>query len=379
MSSKNNDNNSPSVSSVSVSKLSGVNDDTKGFTPTTLDMNNSLNSNLDNLLLTNPKYKYLSEIQQMMFVFGEQDPLLETIQLIEDIVRTQIINILIGAVEQLNKRGSRYLTVEDLIFLVRRDPQKVNRLRTYLSWKDIRKNVKDKDGRTNDIAEDIIAEEASQPNAPEKSIRIKRNKIDFSWDTLSIYKSVLYDDDDDDSSEDEEDLESYEDQIKRLKMADEATKYMTNTEYINYSTCRQASFVYKKGRKFREWCHMAQHYDNKPNPDVIDILGFLSYEIVSKLTETAIEVKNKWDNLERNEKANSSSLFSSLNSDDNNTLGLSNMDQKSYDSYLFGRSSRESTQILPVHVHEAFRILNKSDPPLNNFDGSFIPSRYTIV
>jgi len=313
-----------------------------------------------------------------MFVFGEQDPLLETIQLIEDIVRTQIINILIGAVAHLNKRGSRYLTVEDLIFLVRRDPQKVNRLRTYLSWKDIRRNVKDKDGRTNDYAEDIIAEEASQPNASEKSIRIKKNKIDFSWDTLSVYKSVLYDDDEDED-EDEDDLENYEDQLRRLKMADEATKYMTNTEYINYSTCRQASFVYKKSRKFREWCHMAQHYDNKPNPDVIDILGFLSYEIVSKLTETAIAVKNQWDSLERNEKAGSSSLFADLNSDENNSTGVGNMDQESYNSYLFGRSAKESTQILPIHVYEAFRILNMQDPPLNNFDGSFTPSKYTIM
>ncbi|ORX82195.1 TFIID-18kDa-domain-containing protein [Anaeromyces robustus] len=377
MSNKNNENSSSTVSSMNINSNKISNND-KGNNM--VDVNNPLNSsNLDSFLLANPKYKYLSEIQQMMFVFGEQDPLLETIQLIEDIVRTQIINILIGAVAQLNKRGSRYLTVEDLIFLVRRDPQKVNRLRTYLSWKDIRRNVKDKDGRTNDIAEDIIAEEVSQPNAPEKAIRTKKNKIDFSWDTLSVYKSVLYDDDDD-SSEDEEDIENYEDQIKRLKMADEATKYMTNTEYINYSTCRQASFVYKKSRKFREWCHMAQHYDNKPNPDVIDILGFLSYEIVSKLTETAIAVKNKWDNTERNEKASSSSLFSSLNSDDNNVLGLSNMDQESYNSYLFGRSSKESTQILPIHVYEAFRLLNMSDDtPLNNFDGSFIPSKYTIM
>jgi len=375
--SKNNENSSSSMGSINP-KSAAANLNSEDKNSPSMDMTNSLNLNLDNILLANPKYKYLSEIQQMMFVFGEQDPLLETIQLIEDIVRTQIINILIGAVSHLNKRGSRYLTVEDLIFLVRRDPQKVNRLRTYLSWKDIRRNVKDKDGRTNDIAEDIIAEEVSQPNAPEKAMRTKRNKIDFSWDTLSVYKSVLYDDDED-SEEDEEDLENYEDQLRRLRMADEATKYMTNTEYINYSACRQASFVYKKSRKFRDWCHMAQHYDNKPNPDVIDILGFLCYEIVSKLTETAIAVKNQWDNLERNEKANSSSLFADLNSDENNSTGLSNMDQESYNSYLFGRSAKESTQILPIHVYEAFRQLNMSDAPLNNFDGNFVPSKYTIM
>ena len=42
-----------------------------------------------------------------------------------------------------NRRGARYLSAEDLIFLIRHDRAKVNRLRTYLSWKDVRKHAKD--------------------------------------------------------------------------------------------------------------------------------------------------------------------------------------------------------------------------------------------
>ena len=39
-------------------------------------------------------YKYFTEISQMMFVFGEvQDPLPETVNLVEDIVRSQIIEL----------------------------------------------------------------------------------------------------------------------------------------------------------------------------------------------------------------------------------------------------------------------------------------------
>ena len=45
-----------------------------------------------------------------------------------------------------NRRGARYLTAEDLIFLIRHDRGKVNRLRTYLSWKDVRKHAKDGGG-----------------------------------------------------------------------------------------------------------------------------------------------------------------------------------------------------------------------------------------
>lgn len=40
------------------------------------------------------KYKYRIEIQQMMFVSGETcDPPLETTSLIEDIVRSQVVEI----------------------------------------------------------------------------------------------------------------------------------------------------------------------------------------------------------------------------------------------------------------------------------------------
>ena len=34
------------------------------------------------------------------------------------------------------------MTPEDLIFLIRKDSQKVHRLQEFLSWKDVRKNVK---------------------------------------------------------------------------------------------------------------------------------------------------------------------------------------------------------------------------------------------
>jgi len=40
----------------------------------------------------------------------------------------------------------RYITAEDLIFLIRHDRGKVNRLRTYSSWKDARKHAKNSGG-----------------------------------------------------------------------------------------------------------------------------------------------------------------------------------------------------------------------------------------
>lgn len=111
-----------------------------------------------------------------MFVFGEvQDPTTETVNLVEDIVRGQIIELVRGPLRSLgplvtlinrspagpsplqhaqivqarnlaSRRGARYLSAEDLIFLIRHDRAKVNRLRTYLSWKDVRRHAKDSGG-----------------------------------------------------------------------------------------------------------------------------------------------------------------------------------------------------------------------------------------
>ena len=78
-----------------------------------------------------------------MFVSGESnDPPVETTSLIEDIVRGQVIEILTQSTRTANSRGSRSITPEDVIFLIRHDKAKVNRLRTYLSWKDVRKMLK---------------------------------------------------------------------------------------------------------------------------------------------------------------------------------------------------------------------------------------------
>jgi transcription initiation protein SPT3 len=131
--------------------------------------------------------------------------------------------------------------------LIRHDKSKVNRLRSFLSWKDVRKNVKDKGA--NQLDEELIDEDVN------KSVKIKKMSVNFSWDHLNTYSSVLVDEDDD---ADEEERQAYEDQISRLKVADQITRTMTQEEYIYYSECRQASFTYKKLKRFREWCEMSK-------------------------------------------------------------------------------------------------------------------------
>ncbi|KAJ1669900.1 Transcription initiation protein spt3, partial [Spiromyces aspiralis] len=162
------------------------------------------------------------------------------------------------------------MNAEDLIFLIRHDRPKVNRLREYLSWKDVRRNLREREG---DAGDDIIDEAAA-----EKPAKGTKNKVKLSWELANCFSENMLVNDDDD----EDDLDAanmHIESLKRLRHADEVTKRMTRDEYVHYSECRQASFTYRKGKRFREWASMSSYIDVKPNDDIIDILGFLTFEM----------------------------------------------------------------------------------------------------
>ncbi|KAJ3194282.1 Transcription initiation protein spt3 [Irineochytrium annulatum] len=189
----------------------------------------------------------------MMFVFGEvAEPLEETTELVEELCKAQMIEFTVQSVAQAHKRGSKHLGAEDLMFLIRHDRKKTNRLRTFLSWKDVRKMNKDKAGGAPDAGD---LDEAIEDTAGGTEVKAKANKIriKFSWDLFNTYGNVLSDDEGDDEDEDEQ--QAYNDQISRLR--------------------------------------------NNPNADVIDILGFLACECVARLTETGLQVKKEWDDRDK--------------------------------------------------------------------------------
>ncbi|GFZ44794.1 Protein SPT3 [Saitozyma sp. JCM 24511] len=239
------------------------------------------------------EYKYSSEISQMMFVFGEvQDPLPETVRLVEDVVRGQIIEIVTRARLLTHLRSSRYLSAEDLIFLIRDDRGKVNRLRTYLSWKDVRKRAKDDEGGAGGEG-DVDIDDAEKAAA-----KGRKSMVKLPWELLTPFSEFLRgvpskQNREDDEDEDEDEMQAHQDSMQRLRDADEITKKMTKDEYVHYSDCRQASFTYRKARRFREFINFSAYLDVRPNDDIIDILGFLSFEMVRSLCVTALEVRER--------------------------------------------------------------------------------------
>jgi transcription initiation protein SPT3 len=141
-----------------------------------------------------------------MFVFGEvQEPLAETVRLVEDIVRGQIIEIVTRARLLTHIRASRYLSSEDLIFLIRNDRGKVNRLRTYLSWKDVRKKAKE-DGDPLDIEdEDKMAKRKAMAKLP--------------WEVLTPFQELIKTVNDEEEDEDEDEMQAHHDSMQRLRVS----------------------------------------------------------------------------------------------------------------------------------------------------------------
>lgn len=289
------------------------------------------------------RYKYRVEIQQMMFVSGEtNDPPEKTTDLIEDIVRDQVVALMLQAQKTANSRGQRSVLPEDLIFLIRHDKAKVNRLRTYLSWKDVRKNAKDQENGDISAAAaggDLIEEavNAGSSSVDNKLLAAKQKKsLKLPWELEFMFtEQPLYDGLNGNAEEekiDEEERDAVLAQIKRLKQNDERTKNMTQQEYVHWSECRQASFTFRKSKRFREWCGLAQIAESKPNDDVIDILGFLTFEMVCSLTEEALKMKASMDK---------------------------QCDVRDSHRYLFMEPSNDNRPIGVEHIQEAWRRLQE--------------------
>lgn len=74
---------------------------------------------------TGKSISFVAELQSMMFSLGDaRRPLHETVVLVEDVVHTQLINLLQQAAEVSQLRGARVISPEDLLFLMRKDKKK---------------------------------------------------------------------------------------------------------------------------------------------------------------------------------------------------------------------------------------------------------------
>lgn len=316
----------------------------------------------------------------MMFVSGESnDPPVETTSLIEDIVRGQVIEILLQSTRTAHKRGNKSILPEDIIFLMRHDKAKVNRLRTYLSWKDLRKNAKDQDAAapaagtgTGGIEDEIKTGADKDDKEGGAVMKVKKSQIKLPWELQFMFNEQALENNEDENDMDEDEREANMATLKRLKMADDRTRNMTKEEYVHWSDCRQASFTFRKSKRFKDWSGISQITEGKPHDDVIDILGFLTFEIVCSLTETALKI-NKREEVIQSQKDKSQQL------NQDQSFEITSIHRK---KRLFDGPDDLVNPLKARHIEEAWRVLQTlgmKQRALNNFKGSRILSRPVIM
>ncbi|KAK3207900.1 hypothetical protein GRF29_96g794029 [Pseudopithomyces chartarum] len=299
----------------------------------------------------NPHGHSLTSFIQMMFVSGETgDPSPETTTLIESIVQDQVQHMLRECTTLATRRGSKSIGTDDLFMLIRHDRAKISRLRHFLQWKDVRKSVKDSDDKGGDAGADVAAGDVEGvegavgggPVVQGEGKKAKRAKVDLVWDVQSFFAEnpPLMDD-----VEDEEEEEMNFATLQRLKNADERTKNMTREEYVHWSDCRQASFTYRKGKRFKEWAGFGLITDSKPSDDIIDILGFLTFEIVQTLTEEALKVKDAEDLYKKTSGGGAEA----------------NRLKRKRERGLFDPPEEARESVQPGHVQEAYRRLQRGN------------------
>ena len=176
-------------------------------------------------------------------------------------------------------------------------------------------------------------------SGPQKAGGVKKAKLILPWEIQSLYSIQLTEpEDEEDDGDDEEQNEA---RLARLISDDEHTRDMTREEYVYWSECRLGSFTFRKAKRFREWASIDIIINSKPNDDIMDVLGFLTSEMVQTLTREALQVKAAEDL--RNHK----------------TMGEEDEEmskkRERMTSTLFEMPKEDKTPLAPKHIREAFR------------------------
>lgn len=278
---------------------------------------------------------FVEEIRKMMHSFGDAKfPLLESAKLIESIVQYQMCLLLEEAEQVSIVRSSQAIGIEDFLFLLKSDINKLGRLIRYLKLKDIRNKLfaanssdnstklsklnletmfndfKDNEESNSDLFSENNTCQTQQQQTIDCENQSKRVKICqaflLSIDTPSRTLMEIFDPETD-----------FIDSItmNRNRRLDEFTQSMSVKDYCYYQSCRTVNFIGNsnsqngtnggtvKSQKFQEWILNARGTSlskMKVNSFAWDILQYFAYETVAILVEWSLLVqedqqRRRWD------------------------------------------------------------------------------------
>uniref|UniRef100_H3CWV9 SPT3 homolog, SAGA and STAGA complex component n=1 Tax=Tetraodon nigroviridis TaxID=99883 RepID=H3CWV9_TETNG len=216
---------------------------------------------------------FIPELQSMMFALGDaRRPLQETAALVEDIVHTQLITMLHQACEGAVLRGSRVISAEDILFLMRKDKVKVARLLKYLQFRDYKSKL------LRSLEDDDLVSDTGGAGGSQRRQRLAHDFLtwmDQTGDFLSLAERQEVD-------------PVKQERIERLERY---TQSMDQAQYAEFCESRQLSFA-KKASKFRDWLDCST-LELKPNSLAMEILSYLAYETVAQIMDLSLLVKQE--------------------------------------------------------------------------------------
>lgn len=223
---------------------------------------------------------FIPELQSMMFALGDaRRPLQETAALVEDIVHTQLITLLHQACEGAALRGSRVISAEDIIFLMRRDKRKLARLLKYLQFRDYKskllKSMEDEDPQPDSERWGSGSGSSGGAQRRQRQAQDYLMWIDQTGELLALVEKP--------------ELDSVKQE--RLERLERQTRNMDPAQYSEFCESRQLSFA-KKASKFRDWLDCSS-LELKPNTVAMEVLSYLAYETVAQIVDLALLVKQE--------------------------------------------------------------------------------------
>jgi len=208
----------------------------------------------------------LSDTQQMMFAFGDsRRPNIETAKIIENVVLSQITEIIHRLVAVSHMKGYKAVQLESIIFLMRNSPLKIQRLIKYLSAKEVTR-------KANALAEgevDDVNKKKTLMNRCKEFIE----SIDDTGTLLSACDEKYFD-------------EVY---LERLLKNDKITRNMDNKRYEEYCRARIVGFRGSYSVKFQSSLEgILNSLDLKVEKIAQEVVSYLAYETLGQLIEMCL-------------------------------------------------------------------------------------------
>ncbi|KAI6649057.1 Transcription initiation protein SPT3-like protein isoform X2 [Oopsacas minuta] len=219
---------------------------------------------------------FITEIQAIMHACGDsRRATKQSAGLIESMVRADITHICTHGMS-LNQSEDRVL--EYILFLMRGDRYRLKHVLRNVSYKKLAKQV-----------HKSVSEESMED--PLLGCGTSKHSLTVSFmdpigpDTNLDFSSLL----------DKESLDSINtDRYQRYEIL---TRCMNTQEYLEFTECRSVNFT-RRPQKLRDWLSLPL-IEERGSSRLLEVLGYLCYEAVRRLVETALSCRDREQSLSR--------------------------------------------------------------------------------